>query len=61
MLEFSYRPQIFYSFYRREGRSGGTLIEWGSYVDVLVPVLPPPHFRRENVVKLRSSEAAILT
>ena len=36
MLEFSYRPQFFYGFYRGEGRSDGTLMELGRDVDVLV-------------------------
>ena len=38
MLEFSYRPQVFYGFYRAEGRSDGTLIKWDMDVDVLVLV-----------------------
>ena len=33
MLEFSYRTQVFYGFYGREGRSDGTLIEWDRNVD----------------------------
>ena len=36
MLEFSYRPQVFYGFYRGEGRSDGTLMELDRDVDVLV-------------------------
>ena len=29
MFEFSGRPQIFYGFYKGEGRSDGTVVEWG--------------------------------
>ena len=36
MLEFSYRPQVFYGFYGGLGRSDGTLREWDRDVDVLV-------------------------
>ena len=39
MLEFSYRPQFFYGFFRREGRSDGsdgTVIEWDRDVDIVV-------------------------
>ena len=36
MLEFSYRLQAFYGFYRGEGRSDGTLIELDRDVDVFV-------------------------
>ena len=43
MLKVFYRPQILYGFYRREGRSDGTLIEWGRNV-VLVTVFPPSSF-----------------
>ena len=39
MLEFSYRPQVFYDFYRGEERSDGTVIEWDRDVDVLVLLL----------------------
>ena len=34
MLEFSYRPQVFYGIYRGEGRNDGTLIEWDRDVDM---------------------------
>ena len=34
MLEFSYRPYVFYSFYRGEGRSDGTVMEWDMDVNV---------------------------
>ena len=44
MFEFSYRRPVFYGLYRGEGRSDGTLIEWGRDVDVLVTVFPPPSF-----------------
>ena len=47
MLTFSYRPQAFYGFYREEGRSDRTLIEWDRDTDVFC------------VVKLVLSEAAI--
>ena len=60
MFEFSYRPQVFYVFYRGEGRNDGIPIEWGKNVDVPVLVFPPPHFLvGKSVVKLQSSEAAI--
>ena len=36
MLEFSYRPKVFYGFRRDEGRSDETLIEGDRVVDVLV-------------------------
>ena len=36
MLKFSYQPQVFYGFYRGEGSSDGTLIEWGRDVNILV-------------------------
>ena len=36
MLEFSYRPKVFYGFRRDEGRSDETLIERDRVVDVLV-------------------------
>ena len=49
------QPQFCYGFYRREGRSDGTLIKWDRNVDVLVTVFPPPLI----VVKLQASEAAI--
>ena len=48
MLEFSDKPQIFYGFYRGEGRSDKTLIEWDKDIDVLVAVFPPPYFGREE-------------
>ena len=36
MLEFSYRPQIFLGFYRGEGRSDGSIIEWDRDAGALV-------------------------
>ena len=36
MLEFSYRPQVFYGCYRGKERIDRTLIEWDRDVDVLV-------------------------
>ena len=36
MLEFSYRPQVFYGFCRGEWKSDGTVKEWDRDVDVLV-------------------------
>ena len=36
MLGFSYRPQVFYGFHRRERRCDRTLIEWDRDVDVLL-------------------------
>ena len=36
MLEFTYQPQVFHCFYRGEGRSDGTLIEWDSDLGVFV-------------------------
>ena len=47
-------------FYRGEGRSDGTLIEWDRDIDVLVTVSSPLILVEKNVVKLQSSEAAIL-
>ena len=44
MFEFSYQPQVFYSFYRWERRKDRTLIERGRDVDIVVPVFPPPSF-----------------
>ena len=43
MLEFSYPTQVFYSFYRGEGRSGGTQTEWERDVDVLVVAISSPN------------------
>ena len=43
MFEFSYRPNDFYGFYRKE-ESDRTLMECGRDVDVLVTELPPPSF-----------------
>ena len=37
-VEFSYRPQVFNGFYRGEGRSEGTLVEWERDIDVLVAI-----------------------
>ena len=59
MLEFSYRPQGFYDFYRGEGRTDGTLTEWERDVDILVAISSPLILVEKNVVKLRHSEAAI--
>ena len=36
MLGFSYRSQVFYGFYRGEGRSDGTLVEYDKDVDVVL-------------------------
>ena len=41
MLEFSYRPQVFYGFCRGKRSSDGTLIEWERDVDVLVAIFSP--------------------
>ena len=54
MLEFSYRSQFFYGFFRREGRSDGsdgTVIEWDRDVDVVVAVCPPPPLWQRRVWK----------
>ena len=59
MLEFSYRPQVFYGFYRGEGRIDGTLIESERDVDVLVAISSPLIVVEKNVVKLQPLEAAI--
>ena len=59
MLEFSYRPEVFYGFYRREGQNDRTLIEWERDVDVLVAISSPLILAEKSVVKLRPSEAAI--
>ena len=48
MLESSYPTQVFYSFYRGEGRSGGTQTEWERDVDVLVVAISSPAFGREE-------------
>ena len=50
MVEFSYRLQVLYGFYRGKGRSGGTLIEWGRDVHVLVAVFPPPSLLQRRVL-----------
>ena len=59
MLQFSYRFQVFYGFYRGEGRSDGTLIEWDRDVDVLVTISSPLILVEKSVVKLSPSEAVI--
>ena len=59
MLEFSYRHQVFYGFYRGEGRSDGTLIESERVVDVLVAISSPLILVEKSVVKLQLLEAAI--
>ena len=59
MFEFSYRPQVLYGFYRGEGRSDGTLIEWERHVDVLVAISSSLILVEKSVFKLRPSEAAI--
>ena len=58
MLEFSYRPQVFYGFYRGR-RSDRTLIEWERDVDVLVAISSPIILVEKRVVKLQPLEAAI--
>ena len=58
ILEFSYGPQVFLGFYRREGRSEGTPIEWERDVDVFVAI-SPPILVENSVVTLRPSEVAI--
>ena len=52
MLEFSYRPQVFYGFYRREGRSDGTLLELDR--DVLV-VLNADLRKQQSRVGIKNS------
>ena len=52
MLEFSYRLQVFYGFYRREGKSDRNLIEWERYVDVLVTISSPLILVEKSVVKI---------
>ena len=59
MLGFSYRPQVFYGFYRGEGRSDGTRTEWEKDADVLVAFSSILILVKKCVVKLRPSEAAI--
>ena len=51
-LGFSYRPQVFYGFYRGEGMSDGTLTEWERDVNVLVAISFPPILVEKSVVKL---------
>ena len=58
MLGFSYRPQVFYRFYRGEVRTDGTLIEWGRDVDVLVAISFPLILVEKSAVKLQPSKAA---
>ena len=54
------RPQVFYGFYRREGRCDGILIEQDRGVDVLVFVFLLLVLVEKSIVKLRASKAAIL-
>ena len=58
MLEFSYRPQVFYGFYRGEGKSDGTLIEWQRNIDVLVAISSPLILVEKSVVKLLTFESS---
>ena len=53
------RPQVYYGFYRGEGRIDKTLIEWNRDVDVFVAISFPLILVEKSVVKLRPSEAAI--
>ena len=57
MLEFSYRPRVFYSFYKGEGRSDGTLIKWERDVDVLMAISSPLILVEESAVKLRKQQS----
>ena len=59
MLEFSYRPQVVYGFYKGQGRSDETLIEWERDVDVLVAIFSPHILVEKSVIKLRPSETTI--
>ena len=59
MLEFSYRPQVFFGFYRWEKRSDGILIKWERDADDLGAISSPLVLVEKSVAKLRPSEAAI--
>ena len=57
MLEFSYRPRVFYGFYKGEGRSDGTLIKWERDVDVLMAISSPLILVEKSAVKLRKQQS----
>ena len=57
MREFFYRPQEFYGFYRVEGRSDRTLIEWEGDVDVFVTISSPNILVEKSVVKLQKEQS----
>ena len=60
MLELSYRPQVFYDFYRGEAVViDRALIEWGWDVDVRVAISSHLVLIKKSVVKIQPSEAAI--
>ena len=58
MLEFSYRPQVFYGLYRGYQRSEGTLIEQSRDDDVLAVISFLLILVEKSVVKLWPSQAA---
>ena len=59
MLEFFNWLQVIYGFYRKEGRSDRTLIEWGRDNTVLMAISLPFFLVEKSVVKVRPSEVAI--
>ena len=57
LLEFYYRPQNFYGFYRGKVMSDRTLIEWERDVDVLVAISFPLILVEKSVVKLQKQQS----
>ena len=57
LLEFYYRPQNFYGFYRGKVMSDRTLIEWERDVDVLVAIFFPLILVEKGVVKLQKQQS----
>ena len=51
MLEFFYRLQVFYGFYRGEGRNNGTLEELDKGVYDLMTMASPLTLLEKSVVK----------
>ena len=57
LLEFYYRSQNFYGFYRGKVLSDRTLIEWERDVDVLVAISFPLILVEKGVVKLQKQQS----